>query len=198
MKAAQVKRGDAMKGLIRQSVLSGILVGIGVVINASSSNKYIGAMLFSLALLTIIKCGLKLYTGKIGFYRTEKARRLFVMLVFNLAGALIPTLSVALCRRSLYETIAAASDVKFGNSFAVLFLYGALCGVLMFIAVYSKDTIITIFCIMVFILSGYEHCIADFIYLALNFSIENCGKFAVIILGNSAGSIVTHFLIEET
>ncbi len=186
-----------MESLIKRSILSGILVGIGVIINTTSSNKYIGAMLFSLALLTIIKCSLKLYTGRIGFYKTEKAKHLFVMLVCNLAGALIPTLSVALCRESVYETIAAASEIKFGNSFAALFLYGALCGVLMFIAVYSKDTIITIFCIMVFILSGYEHCIADFIYLILNFSIENCGKFTVIILGNSIGSMATHFLIEE-
>lgn len=186
-----------MQGLIKQSLLSGILVGIGVVINTSSSNRYAGAMLFSLALLTIIKCSLKLYTGKIGFYKTEKGKDLFVMLIFNLAGALIPTLSVALCRESVYETIVTASDAKFENSFGALFLYGALCGVLMFIAVYTKETIITVFCIMVFILSGYEHCIADFIYLVLNFSLENFGKFLVIILGNSAGSIAAHFLIED-
>lgn len=177
-----------MKNLIKQSLLSGILVGIGVIINTSSSNKYVGAMLFSLALLTIIKCSLKLYTGKIGFYKTEKAEDLFVMLIFNLVGALIPTLSVALCRESVYETIVSASGAKFQNSFGALFLYGALCGVLMFIAVYTKDTVITIFCIMVFILSGYEHCIADFIYLALNFSMENCVKFILIIMGNSVGS----------
>lgn len=187
-----------MQGLIKQSILSGMLVGMGVVINVSSSNKYIGAMLFSLALLTIIKCSLKLYTGKIGFYKTEQPKHLFVMLVCNLAGALIPTLSVALCRASVYETIVAASVSKFGNSFAALFLYGALCGVLMFIAVYTKETIITVFCIMVFILSGYEHCIADFIYLILNCSMENCGKFIIIILGNSIGSIATHFLVEES
>lgn len=186
-----------MKGLVKQSVLAGILVGIGVIVNTVSSNKYIGAMLFSLALLTIIKCSLKLYTGKIGFYKTEKAKHLFVMLVCNLAGALIPTLSVALCRESVYESITAASGVKFSNSFAALFLYGALCGVLMFVAVYTKDTVITIFCIMVFILSRYEHCIADFIYLVLNFSIENCGKFIGIIFGNSIGSIAAHFLMEE-
>lgn len=29
-------------------------------------------------------------------------------------------------------------------------------------AVYCKKMLITVFCIMVFILSGYEHCIADF------------------------------------
>ena len=35
----------------KTSILSGILVGIGVVINVFSANKYIGALLFSFALL---------------------------------------------------------------------------------------------------------------------------------------------------
>ena len=67
----------------------------------------------------------------------------------------------------------------------------------MFVAVYAKDTVITVFCIMIFILSGFEHCIADFIYLVLNFSPENLIKFAAIILGNSVGSIAVHFLVSE-
>ncbi len=186
-----------MEKLIKQSVLSGMLVGIGVVIHAVSSDKVIGAMLFSFALLTIIKCNLKLYTGKIGFYKSESAKSLCCMLVFNLIGVLIPTLSISLCRESVYETIVDVSAVKFGNDLTVVFLYGLFCGVLMFIAVYAKDTVITIFCIMIFILSGFEHCIADFIYLVLNFSPENCIKFLTIILGNSAGSIAAHFLTGE-
>ena len=38
----------------RTSILAGMLIGIGVVINTFSENKYVGAMLFSFALLTII------------------------------------------------------------------------------------------------------------------------------------------------
>lgn len=186
-----------MVRLMKQSILSGMLVGIGVVIHAVSSDKVIGAMLFSFALLTIIKCNLKLYTGKIGFYQSESVKNLFCMLIFNLIGVLVPTLSISLCRESVYETIVEVSAVKFGNSIPVLFFYGLFCGVLMFIAVYAKDTVITIFCIMIFILSGFEHCIADFIYLVLNFSPENCGKFLVIIMGNSLGSIAAHFLAAE-
>ena len=56
-----------MKTIIRHSILSGFLVGLGVMINTVADNRYVGAMLFSLALLVIIECGLQLYTGKIGF-----------------------------------------------------------------------------------------------------------------------------------
>lgn len=186
-----------MDKLIRQSILAGMLVGIGVVIHVTASNKVIGAMLFSFALLTIIKCNLKLYTGKIGFYQSETASNLLCMLIFNLVGVLIPTFGVSVCRQSLREAIVKTSEVKFAGGIPEIFLYGLLCGVLMFLAVYAKDTVITIFAIMIFILSGYEHCIADFIYLALNFSPGNFVKFLFIILGNSVGSIAACFLICE-
>ena len=157
-----------MKTIIRHSILSGFLVGLGVIINTIADNRYIGAMLFSLALLVIIECGLQLYTGKIGFVRTVPAENLAVML----AG-------------------------KFSNTFLALFFYGCLCGALMFLAVYCKKMLITVFCIMVFILSGYEHCIADFPYLLLNFSMVNVLKYIMIIAGNSIGSVVIHFLIKK-
>ena len=186
-----------MEQFIKKSVLAGILVGIGVVVNVSVDNRYIGALLFSFALLTIIKCELNLYTGKIGFYQSQKPGNLAIMLCFNLAGALLPTLGMAFCREPVYEAIVTASAVKFGNDAVQLFVYGMLCGVLMFVAVYAKDTVITVFCIMIFILSGFEHCIADFIYLVLNFSPGHLIKFAVIILGNSIGSIFIHTLVSE-
>lgn len=185
-----------MAEVIKKAVLAGILVGIGVMINISVDNRYVGALLFSFALLTIIKCELNLYTGKIGFYWSQKPKELVVILLFNLAGVVIPTLGVAVCRKEAYTAIIETSAVKFGHTFTELFVYGVFCGVLMYVASYAKDTVITIFCIMIFILSGYEHCIADFIYLVLNFSVAHLMKFAVILLGNSAGSIATNFLME--
>lgn len=186
-----------MNTIIRQSILSGMLVGIGVVINTVSENRYAGAMLFSLALLTIIHCGLKLYTGKIGFVRTVPAKDLGVMLLGNLAGVLVPTLAIASQRGDVMEKLLNVSENKFSAGYPAMFIFGCFCGVLMFVAVYCKNTVITVFCIMVFILSGFEHCIADFPYLAINFSIDNAGKFLCVVAGNSLGSIVTHYLIKE-
>lgn len=185
-----------MKDTIKQSILSGFLVGIGVVINTQIENKYIGAMLFSLALLTIIECDLKLYTGKIGFikYIVHKCD-LIQIFVFNLIGVLIPILIYS-TKNDFLNKIINLSNIKFSNTYLELFLYGLMCGVLMFIAVYCKKTVITIFCIMVFILSGYEHCIADFPFLCVNFNLENLLKFICVVLGNSFGSIITIKLIR--
>ena len=56
----------------KNSILAGMLIGIGVISNTLSENKYIGALLFSLALLAIIDMKLQLYTGQIGFCLERK------------------------------------------------------------------------------------------------------------------------------
>lgn len=183
--------------IIRQAVASGILIGIGVVINLSLDNKYVGAMLFSVGLLAIIKNGIPLYTGRIGYIRKYKIVDLLLMLIFNLVGVVFPVLMVGVCKDGFFDRIVEVSNSKFSNGFLQLFFLGMLCGVLMFVAVHTKFSIITVFCIMIFILSGYEHCVADFPFLILNPSIMNVVKFLCIVLGNSVGSIVTYELMVK-
>lgn len=183
--------------LFRKSLLSGVLIGIGVVINLISDNKYVGAMLFSFALLTIIHNTLPLYTGRIGFLRESKITELLEILLFNLIGVPLPVLMAASCREGLYDKIIKVSQAKFSYSFWQLFLLGMLCGVLMLVAVYTKKEVITVFCIMIFILSGFEHCIADFPFLVLNPAAENVIKFICIVLGNTAGAVAAYELMKE-
>ena len=57
-------------------------------------------------------------------------------------------------------------------------------------AVKNKQTILTIFAVMIFILIGAEHCVADFPYLLFNFSFINVIKLFAIIIGNSIGAIL--------
>ena len=182
----------------KTSILSGILIGIGVVINVFSANKYIGALLFSFALLVIVKLQLQLYTGQIGFLLDKKYNIVdyIHMLLYNMCGALIPTLLLISVNNNLLERMIEISCQKLGHTYYELFIYGLFCGVLMMIAVYCKETIITVFCIMIFILSGYEHCIADFPFLLLNISFVNIIKFSMIVLGNSVGAVITYSLIK--
>jgi formate/nitrite transporter FocA (FNT family) len=182
--------------IIKQSILSGVLVGLGVVLQIQVQNTYIGAMLFSIALLVIIECDLKLYTGKIGFFRIKETKNLLIILMGNLVGVLIP-IFCSILKGGFYEKVIEISNTKFSNGHLELFLYGLMCGVLMFIAVYCKKSIIIVFCIMTFILSGYEHCIACFPYLVLNFNINYLLKFLCIVLGNSIGAISINKLIKS-
>ena len=55
------------KKCINKSLLAGILIGLGVIINTQTQVPIVGPMLFSFGLLVIINMQLNLYTGKIGF-----------------------------------------------------------------------------------------------------------------------------------
>lgn len=175
--------------------MAGMLVGIGVIVNVLSGNKYIGAMLFSLALLSIVQCELLLYTGMIGFAKIKDISALLEVLCFNLFGALFPVILMVISNDQFKNSMMQISKNKFNQSIFQLFIYAFLCGILMFVAVYCKNKVITIFCIMTFILSGFEHCIADYPYLVVNLNVVNIIKFIFIILGNSLGSATANKLI---
>jgi formate/nitrite transporter FocA (FNT family) len=182
------------------SILSGVLIGIGVIVNVSCGNKFIGAMLFSLALLTIIHCGLQLYTGRIGFIidRRHSVMAYAEMLLLNFVGSCGFLLWFYNQDSETQQSLIDISITKFSHSYSQLFIYGLFCGVLMFVAVTCKNTIITIFCIMTFILSGFEHCIADFPFFIIgNITLEKSLKFLLVICGNSIGSIITNILFKK-
>lgn len=183
------------------SVLSGIMIGIGVIANSVISNKYVGAMLFSLALLTIIKCNFQLYTGRIGYaiYKRHSFHDYFVMFVGNYFGTGIVAIWYFLQDQKTKEAMQVIAFTKFSKSYMLMFISGILCGVLMMIAVYCKETIITVFCIMTFILCGFEHCIADVPYFLISAVIpyeELLIKLGLVILGNSIGAILINLLIR--
>ena len=181
------------------SILSGILVGIGVIINVLSPNKYIGSMLFSLALLTIIDLQLQLFTGQIGFAIDKKFTFIeyIFMLFYNLLGvSVVVNLYCFIATSASYEQMIQIAANKFAHTHIQLLICGIMCGILMMIAVYCKNMIITIFCIMTFILSGYEHCIASFPFFVFAPSIVNLTKFLTIVVGNSIGSIITNMFIK--
>ena len=175
---------------IRKSILSGILIGLGVLINVQATSSILGALLFSFGLLTIINMSLYLYTGKIGFLTKENKPTLIVILIFNFIGIAATTGLYALVNTDFVNLISAAAATKFSKSTLTLFINALFCGMLIHFAVKNKQTIITIFSVMIFILIGAEHCVADFPYLLFNFSFINIIKLFAIIIGNSIGAIL--------
>lgn len=67
---------------MKKSLLAGVLIGLGVIINLQMEQKIIGALLFSFGLITIINMQLPLYTGKVGFL----VKNLPMILCGNLIG----------------------------------------------------------------------------------------------------------------
>lgn len=183
----------------KKSILAGILIGLGVIINLQSEIPALGALLFSFGLLTIINMQLNLYTGKIGFFdniNINDGKFLFHTLFYNCVGIGLTIALYALGNQNFIDTILTAANIKFSKDILTLFINACFCGALIHFAVKNKTTILTIFAIMIFILIGAEHCVADFAYFTFVPNGINTIKFIAIILGNSLGAIVIERLCE--
>lgn len=87
------------------------------------------------------------------------------------------------------SALAAKADIKFSKSLLEMLFNGIICGMLIHLAVKIKNEFTTIFAVMIFILIGAEHCIADAPYLVAAFNWMNALKLLMVIIGNSIGAI---------
>lgn len=181
------------------SLLSGILIGTAGWAYISCDNKYIGTLLFSLGLITIVTLKSNLYTGKIGYVSgLSDLPWLLVMCVCNIIGAA----AVGFMAYEKSDAARAIAESKLDKSLAHWFIYAVMCGVMIYLAVElyarSKNYITVILPIMVFILSGFEHCIANVFYVvcARQFTLEAAAFVAVCIAGNSAGSVILNIMVK--
>lgn len=178
-----------------KSVYAGLMIGIGGIVYLSVENKIAGSLLFSFGLMTIVTQGFYLYTGKIGF--VTKARELldmFLVIAGNFTGTFFVALMSNLARLNIDST--ALTEKKLDNSVFHIFLLSILCGAMMYLAIdnYNKtgNIVFIIAPVMIFILSGFEHSIANMFYfhLAGAYSLKSCLYIVVMIVGNGIGSKV--------
>ena len=183
----------------KQSVIAGILIGMGVIINTLTSTPELGALFFSFGLLTIIELSIPLYTGRIGFYdlSKEKTKNLGIILIGNLLGILFCIFCYQFANPEFFNTLSAKAMIKFDKGFVECAAAGLFCGALIHFAVRAKQHVTTILAIMLFILMGAEHCIADFPYLLMTTNPLNWLKFLLIVLGNSLGAIFVENMLKK-
>lgn len=185
------------------AVYSGICIGIGGMVFLGCENKVVGAFMFSIGLLTILIFGFNLYTGKVGYICQNKPSYIGEVAIVWLGNFAGTYLMAFLCRLTrIGEGLAAKCrtmvDVKLNDNLGSMFILAIFCGMLMFIAVDTykknvekKDTLITVVPVLgvvVFILAGFEHCIADMFYFALTDAFPEAIPAAIILtLGNAVG-----------
>ena len=193
-------------------VLAGISIGLGGVVFLALDNKVIGAAMFAVGLFTVCTMGFNLYTGKVCYLfdnDLKYAAMLPVMLVGNLAGTGLVALAASLTRNgaALAEKAAAMCKIKTDDNLVSLFFLGLLCDIFIYIAVEGYRSIphqvgkylAIIFGVMVFILAGTEHCVADMFYFWMggwNGRAVVC--ILVITLGNSVGGVLIPLLRKIT
>ncbi len=191
-----------------RAVMTGFAIGIGGSVYLSCDNKYMGAFLFGTGLFVILSFGFNLFTGKVGYAVENKPSYIIDLILIwlgNLTGTAIMG-GMILCTRiaSIGEKAAEICSVKFNDNLLSIFILAIFCGMLMFIAADGFKKIenpvgkmLAVFLpVMAFILSGYEHSIANMFYftIAKVWSANTVLYLLVMTMGNAVGGMFIPFV----
>ena len=197
-----------MKSLL-SSILSGILIACGGFVYLICSNKFdngalYGAMLFSIGLFVILIYKLNLFTGKVCYMLFENTKyniNLLTIILGNFIGAASTGYLFRFCaNESLLNLATTVSQNKIENNYFAMLILAIFCGVMIYLAVdiykEAKHEIAKYFavviCITVFILCGFEHCIANMFYFSIAnaWSLKAFLALLIMILGNTIGGSI--------
>lgn len=195
-----------MGNIFCKAVLAGIAIAIGGIIYLSVENKIIGALLFTVGLYAIVLNGLFLYTGKVGYLVVEKDKKEYLLILLttwlgNLVGTAIGAFAFLNTRNVLVaQNVDIICEAKLDDTPLSIFILAVFCGFLMYIAVdgfkEKGNPIILFMGVSVFILCGFEHCIANMFYFSLAGAWSGKAFLYLLIMtiGNSVGGILIPFV----
>lgn len=183
-----------MKTLVN-SVWAGIMIAIGSAVYINCPNKTIGAILFSVGLITIMQLNFKLFTGVIGFVHDwQSCLYALLILVGNAIGCFI----ILFLPANAEDIIA----VKLATPLFYVFGRAMICGFLISACVLIKSIYrnqwYTLLGVPAFILCGAEHSIADICFLmsAHKLTLDTLPFISTVVLGNAVGSLLITLNLE--
>lgn len=186
-----------------KSIYAGLMIGIGGIIYLSLNNPIIGAFLFSFGLLTIIIQQFNLFTGKIGFIKTkEQLFEIPIIILGNFIGTFIMSVMARIANLPISADIICFN--KLNNNIFNVFILAIFCGIMMYLAVdnynKSKNIICIILPVVIFILAGFEHSIANMFYFSLAgvWNIKAFYYIIIMICGNAFGALIFNYFKEKT
>lgn len=186
------------------AVLGGACIGFGGTAFLSLDSKVLGALFFTVGLFVICTFGLNLFTGKVCYvFQKDRAYAWNIPLIWlgNLVGTGVVAAMMQMTRNaSIADKAAALCQVKLEDSLLSLFILGVLCNIFIYIGVEGFNHnphelgkyLSLFFGVMVFILCGFEHCIADMFYFSMAgaWSSSAVVRLFVITMGNAVGGII--------
>lgn len=187
------------------ALLAGMMIAIGGAVFLALDNKVLGALFFTVGLFTICTCGFYLYTGKICYvFDHDKSYALSLPVIWlgNLAGAVLVALLLSLTRQgpAFMEKAASMCEVKLNDSPLSIFVLAVFCDILIYVAVdgYKNNPheagryLALFFGVMVFILCGFEHCVANMFYFTMGqaWSAKTFLYLLIMTAGNSVGGVL--------
>ena len=191
--------------ILIKSILAGIMIGIGGTIYLSLDNKIVGSILFAIGLFIIVVYSFNLYTGKMGYlinnFNKKYIRELIITLIDNFIGTFFVGFVLRYTRiyTSISDKAKGLVDIKLNDTLISILILSFFCGILMYLAVNTYKEVkdigkyLAVFLgVIVFILCGFEHCIANMYYFSVSstWSLNTLLYLLVMILGNSLGGIL--------
>ncbi len=184
------------------------LAGVGATIGGVYGGKLASACIFPAGLAMVIAAGSELFTGNNLMLAALLSRKIklvqllknwgFVFLG-NLIGASLVALFVVLSGAldSAMDTVVATASAKVSMGFFEAMLRGVLCNFLVCIAVWmafgantvSGKILAVFFPVMLFVLCGFEHSVADMYYVP-------AGMFGQMLGAGGEGIGVLEFLLN--
>ena len=167
--------------ILIKSILAGIMIGIGGTIYLSLDNKIVGSILFVIGLFIIVVYSFNLYTGKIGYLINNFNKKYIRELIITLIGNFIGTFFVGFILKytriytMISEKAKTLADIKLNDTLISILILSFFCGILMYLAVNTYKEVkdigkyLAVFLgVIVFILCGFEHCIANMYYFSVS------------------------------
>lgn len=195
-----------------QSLLAGVLIGLGDLVYVVCDSHVLGAFLFSLGLISILIKGYPLYTGRIGYVENaadfyKPVGGMLPIIILNFIGIGLVCCLANATRLDL-SAVEAMVQTKVSQSWVSALFLSWGCGVMMYLAVNgwkkTSNPLTVILPIMFFILCGFEHCIANFGYFwmwiggdgfahiverVVELPCGFCLNLLIMIVGNALGSL---------
>jgi len=184
------------------SILGGASISVGGVVFINSPNIIAGSFLFSLGLFLVCHFKWGLYTGRVQNLVEVSVKSVVPELITVYLGNLLGTLLIGYLAFFCIKPDAISKAVELAQYKLSLPLLNILalsffCGIMMYVAVTGfkkiEDSVgkhlVIVLPVMVFIISGFEHSIADLFYFsAANAWGLDAIKFSIIAaLGNLLG-----------
>lgn len=189
--------------------LAGFVIALGCLINLISQNPVVGAVFFTTGLFLVLTRGYDLFTGKVAYIADNDYKyslNLILMWFGNLAGAF--TLAMMTRFSALYNKISEKSttvvETKLTQTHLSVFILAILCGIIIFLAVENFKNnqhefgkyLGLVFLIPLFIICGFEHCVANMYYCVVTngYWVDKIIFLIISTLGNTTGSLICNAL----
>lgn len=197
------------------AVLAGVMISFGGAVYLAciaAEKAQLGAILFSMGLSVILIMGFLLFTGKTAYLLENKPSYIPYLLTIwlgNILGCALMGLLVHAAKPNLAETALKLCESKLTQTPWQTLILGALCGVLVYIAVdyFRSDDdkkalpkyLLVFTCIPAFILCGFEHSVADMFYFAASsayslYTVQGIVYILLVSAGNLVGAVAFHMV----